>query len=196
MELEKIYSDKSDLIQEMLNVDQGGHVYGEYSDYRFHSVFQPIFDRNMCIFGFECLARISSIEGYRIDPSLFFSSFESHSDCDIVYSLLCGKVHMMNFANSKFNHLRLFINVAPSVFNLLSNNEPAIERFNERLDYLNLTGSQIIYELLEFYEKDITGIVQGKKALLEHGIQIAIDDYGSQCSTKDRVIMVQPSYLK
>lgn len=196
MNLQQLYSEQSDYIQELLQVTRDGVTYGHYDGYEFHSVFQPIYDRQNRVFGMEGLSRIKGPSGQTINPYDFFTSSEQDIRKNIVYSLLCGKVQTTNFASSAFRKLQLFMNVSPSVFNMLANNEAAIQHFVSRLHQLNLRESQIVYEIIEFEEPDLAGIIEGKNRLASYGIRTALDDYGAMHSTKKRALMIRSPFLK
>ncbi|WP_159737835.1 hypothetical protein [Vibrio atypicus] len=74
MNIDQIYSNQSDYIQQLLQVSENGEVYGQYKGYTFHSVFQPILDQAGNIFGLEGLSRINSPKVDSVNPYKFFSS--------------------------------------------------------------------------------------------------------------------------
>jgi EAL domain-containing protein (putative c-di-GMP-specific phosphodiesterase class I) len=117
-------------------------------------------------------------------------------ESNVIATLLCGKLHSINLAHTAYRTSKLFINVSPSAFNLLANYRQSIEHLMYRLRCLRLVSSQIVYEITEFEETDLEGILQGKAYLEEYGIVTALDDYGARYSTRKRALKIRAPYLK
>jgi len=196
VELASIYSVKMDYIQNLVRYERGGFVYGFYQGNTFHSVFQPIVDSSGQVLAFEGLVRIYDKEGYPLNPGHYFSSMKPGGEASVITTLLCGKLHSINLAHTTYRNSKLFINVSPSVFNLVANHRESIEYLIHRLRCLRLVSSQIIYEITEFEESDLQGILQGKAYLEQYGIATALDDYGACYSTTERAMKIRAPYLK
>lgn len=196
MELESIYSAQMDSIQNLVRYQAHGFVYGVYQDKTFYSVFQPIVDRFGSVLAFEGLVRIHDQQGRVINHGDYFSAMIPGDEASVMTTLLCGKLHSINLAHTRYRHSKLFINVSPSVFSLLANQRQSIEHLMYRLRCLRLVSSQIIYEITEFEESDLAGILQGKAYLEHYGIKTALDDYGACYSTRERAMKIRPTYLK
>ncbi|MGF1748275.1 EAL domain-containing protein [Vibrio cionasavignyae] len=191
-----IYSNKNDIIQDLVTESDSGVVSAVYNGLHFNSVFQPIYDRSQRVYAFEGLVRIHDEHANIIDPSLFFSKVESDVTNNIVHTLLCGKIHLANFLQSNFSHLKLFINASPSVFKSLANTPEAVEYFVQRNYELGSKPSQVVFEITEFVESDLNAIVKGKECLTQYGIQTALDDFGTSHSTPKRAMKIKAPYLK
>lgn len=196
MELASIYSVQMDYIQSLVRYEREGFVYGFYQGKTFHSVFQPIVDSFGQVLAFEGLVRIWDEQGNSVNPGDYFSSMTPGDEASVIATLLCGKLHSINLAHTAFRHSKLFINVSPSVFTLLANYHQAIEHLIYRLRCLRLASSQIIYEITEFEESDLAGILQGKAYLEQYGILTALDDYGACYATRERAMKIRAPYLK
>jgi len=196
VELASIYSVQMDYIQSLVRYEREGFVYGFYQGKTFHSVFQPIVDRLGQVLAFEGLVRIWDEHGESVNPSDYFSSMTPGDESNVIATLLCGKLHSINLAHTAYRTSKLFINVSPSVFTLLANYRQSIEHLMYRLRCLRLVSSQIIYEITEFEESDLTGILQGKAYLEQYGIKTALDDYGACYATRERAMKIRAPYLK
>ncbi|WP_367990530.1 EAL domain-containing protein [Vibrio sp. NTOU-M3] len=171
-------------------------VCASYKDLKFASVFQPIFDRNMNVHGVEALVRIKDQHEQYYRPDLYFRSIEQDDHETLFVTLMCAVLHVLNFARSGYRDSRIFINVAPSIFELVANDQAAIDHLVSNLGRHQLTSDQITYEIMELQGRDDAQMVSGISKLAEHGIRIALDDYGVQCSTAERAKTIQPDYLK
>lgn len=196
VDLASIYSVETDYIQNLIRYQREGFVYGVYQGKLFSSVFQPIVDSAGHLFAFEGLVRISDEQGRVINPGDYFSLMAPGDRASVISTLLCGKLHSINLAHTPYRHCNLFINVSPSVFSLLANNQQSIEQLIQRLRCLRLVSSQIVYEITEFEEADLAGIVKGKEELYKYGIVTALDDYGTCYSTRERALKIRAPYLK
>ncbi len=196
MELASIYSAKMDLIQNLVRNEREGFVYGYYQGKQFSSVFQPIVDSRGNVFAFEGLVRITDSDGTLINTGEYFASMSPGDEANVVTTLLCGKLHSINLAHTTYRQSKLFINVSPSVFTLVANYHQAIEHFMQRLLCLRMDASQVVYEITEFEESDIDGIINGKRCLEQRGILTALDDYGTCYSTRERAFTIRAPYLK
>lgn len=61
-----------DEFQTHLFIDDAGSYCAQYDGFILRSVFQPIFDKQMNIFGYEALLRIQDSNAQPIRPDLFF----------------------------------------------------------------------------------------------------------------------------
>ena len=189
----------STLHKDIIELIKRNSEYGFYITYQgltFTSVFQPIFDRECNIYGVEALARIFDDSGAAINPHDYFESISNDDDASLIATLICAIIHGFNFARSCYCDKKLFINVTPVIFEILSNSDIAINTLIKRLKKLGVSPTQLVYEIIEFESRNIESVLNGIKKLADFGIEIAIDDYGSAYSTEARVRSVKPDYLK
>nr|WP_282437350.1 EAL domain-containing protein [Vibrio amylolyticus] len=185
-----------DYIQSLLRYQGDESVYGHYRQESFYSAFQPIVDHSGELFAFEGLVRIYNQQGELKNTGDYFDRLKPGSKANVIVTLLCAKLHTMNLAHSRYRTTKLFINVAPSVFTLLANHHQAIEQLMYRLECLKIQSSQIIYEITEFDQSEMEGILRGQQRLAEYGILTALDDYGTRYSTYERAMQIKAPYLK
>lgn len=196
MDLTNVYSPQKDLADDWLYRDSAGDYYIKYNGLTFRSVFQPIVDSNNNTYGFEGLVRITDENGNSISPYAYFKSTENCDYESVLSVIICAKIHLNNFAQSIHSDKKLFINATPSIFNLLANDPGAVKWHLERLRLLGLSPKQIVWEIMEFKDSDTIDICNGIKILAEHGIQVALDDYGAEYSTETRAKILLPEIVK
>lgn len=188
------YSMGNDPIQSLIKETSSGVFYALHEDREFNSVFQPIYDINNHIIGYESLIRIKCIEN-NIQPQLFFDEIEADLEKDLFYFLLTAKLHLQNF--SLFNNgCFLSINASPNVFNFLSANDDAIALLLKRLNELKIDPKQIIYEITEKENGNLNATLLGRDNLRTKKIKIAVDDYGSGFFNLDIVKEIKPNVIK
>ncbi|QUM75769.1 EAL domain-containing protein [Moritella sp. 24] len=183
-------------IIDLLRIDDDNYFYISYKGFTFTSVFQPIFDRECNIYGVEALVRITDDNGMPVNPYGYFDAIRNDDKSSVISTLICAIIHGLNFARSCYCDKKLFINVTPAIFEILSNNDIAVNTLIRRLKMLGLSPTQIVYEIIEFEGRNLASVLKGIKKLSNFGIEIALDDYGSAFSTESRAKAVTPDYLK
>ncbi|MBM7037001.1 EAL domain-containing protein [Vibrio ulleungensis] len=168
-----------------------GQFYAEYRSAMLTSVFQPIFDRQGNVFGYEALLRIINQRGEHIRPDLFFSSQKISSHDKHQVEQISRQLHLLNFRHSDFSSHHLFLNVLPDATHKLSEQlERSPREFNEG----NIEN--IVFEFVEFAASDEGEFNHAAKKIASNGSKIAVDDYGIQHSNKRRVDSIEPQIIK
>jgi len=187
------------LHQDIIELIKKDEEYGfciTYHGLTFTSVFQPIFNREQNIYGVEALARIFDANGTAVNPHDYFESISHDDEKSAIATLTCAIIHMLNFSYSCYYDKKLFINVTPVIFEILSNNDIAVNTLINGLQKIGLSPTQLVYEIIEFEGRNLESVLNGIQKLADFGIEVAIDDYGSAYSTETRVRSVRPDYLK
>ncbi|MGP3561232.1 EAL domain-containing protein [Geobacillus sp. BK01] len=159
---------------------------------QFEHVYQPLWDLfNWSIFGYESLVRVN---GVNYVERLFQAAREEGCLYEFDLVLLESSISQFPFLEKKGR--LLFVNVYPSTV-LHHKFEPFLKRIIERFPYAK---NRIVFELNETKaEEDIWGD-DGLKAAIqtmrEYGFYIAIDDVGKGASTLQKIIELQPDYVK
>lgn len=159
---------------------------------QFEHVYQPLWDLfNWSIFGYESLVRV---DGVNYVEHLFQAAREEGCLYEFDLVLLESSISQFPFLEKKGR--LLFVNVYPSTV-LHHKFEPFLKRIIERFPYAK---NRIVFELNETKaEEDIWGD-DGLKAAIqtmrEYGFYIAIDDVGKGASTLQKIIELQPDYVK
>ncbi|ARP40426.1 EAL domain-containing protein [Vibrio syngnathi] len=168
----------------------------KYQDLTLTSVYQPIFDSTMVQIGVEALVRISNTNGDTVRPDHFFHSDETSYTDKINVERLSRAIHVRNFAQSTVRHLNLFLNVLPNVGELFASEKVKDTLLAKRLQELNLSCEQIVMELVELNVESEERLKNAAHSLADNGFQIAVDDFGAQASTEQRVRYITPHIIK
>lgn len=188
----RLHNNITDLIEQ--DAEHGFYITDQ--DLTFTSVFQPIFDREQNIYGVEALARIFDANGVPVNPHDYFESIRHDDKSSAIATLTCAIIHMLNFSYSCHSDKKLFINVTPVIFEILSNHDIAVNTLISGLQKIGLSPTQLVYEIIEFEGRNLESVLNGIQTLADFGIEVAIDDYGSAYSTEERARSINPDYLK
>lgn len=190
------FSELHKKVLEILSIDSTGCYIAILDGFIFSSAFQPIFDRNMDVYGVEGLIRITDNEGTLVDLNQYFRTIENDKAKSLLSTTLCTMVHIRNFALSKYKDTKIFINTSPVVFENLSNCDDALHLFSETLNRIGVKINQVIFEIMELEGVDLNATLVGMDKLRKEGMLIAMDDYGSESSTDERAMLITPDFMK
>ena len=179
-----------------IHVDSYGQYTASYHGLVLQSVYQPIFNRQYNIVAVEALVRITTEQNTHIRPDLFFSSNCFSDEEKIQVERLCRAIHIRNFAHSPFCQLNLFLNMLPAVGEQCIDSDRLYAQFFSTLGKLHLDNQQIVMELLEFPFDDKLQLLQITNHYKNNGFHVAIDDFGTEASNKERVDMIKPQIIK
>ena len=112
------------------------------------------------------------------------------------FGTVCFGIHVRNFAQSPHRALKLFINISPVMFSATYNHPVSVSDAISRIDKEGLALENIIFEITEFEDKHVSGLVAGIKMFRSRGISIAIDDFGVDFSNEERVHLLKPDFIK
>ncbi|RJX75514.1 EAL domain-containing protein [Vibrio sinensis] len=175
---------------------EDGQLIAHYKMFTLRSVYQPIFNSKPQIIGVEALVRITHDNKKQIRPDLFFHSDTYSMEDKINVERLSRVIHIRNFAQSKYKNLRLFLNLLPSVGEYFAAEDMKTSLLNQRLKDLDISTSQLVMEVVELDACNETSLKYAMQNLEKNGFSIAIDDYGTRASTKERVTTIKPSIIK
>lgn len=173
-----------------------GFYIARYNGFYFESVFQPIVSSSDDCLGFEALVRIKDLTtGKSINPYCFFQSLTS--DIEMTnFGTVCFGIHVRNFAQSAHKALKLFINISPVMLSATHTQPASVRDAISRIDKEGLALENIIFEITEFEDKHVLGLVAGVKMFRTYGLGIAIDDFGVDFSNEERVHLLNPDFIK
>ncbi|MGG1557368.1 EAL domain-containing protein [Geobacillus thermoleovorans] len=159
---------------------------------QFEHVYQPLWDLfNWSIFGYESLLRVNGINNVE---HLFQKAREEGCLYELDLALLESSIFQFPFLENKGR--LLFLNVYPSTI-LHHEFKPFLKRVVERFPYIE---NRIVFELNETKEEEGIWKDGELKAAIElmrgYGFYIAIDDVGKGASTLQKIIELQPDYVK
>lgn len=187
-----------DYLRGYIKKSNSGHYYATYEGYQLESYFQPIYDRESVIYAYEGLVRVSTALGERIPPDVFFESIYLEGINEELVTMICVRLHLLNYTQLKavYANKKLFLNVSPSVFETQTSNMATLECKHGMMSAIGITPEDIVYEIVEQPGKNITQELQGIEALRKYGSSIALDDFGSGCTTMSRVKSLAPDIVK
>ncbi len=175
--------------------DQQQYI-ASYDGLTLTSVFQPIYDTQQSIVGLEALVRIFDSNQQPIRPDLFFGSTEVSDNDKVNVERLSRVIHMRNFARSALRNKILFLNVLPIAAEKLAMGDIKSGLLVRRVEELKLTHSQIVLELIELDTQNPEVLNRVMHQFKQHGFKIAIDDFGVNASTIERVKDITPNIIK
>lgn len=167
-----------------------------YKGLTLNSVFQPIYTSDQEIVGVEALVRITDSNHQPIRPDMFFGSSDVSDNDRVNVERLSRVIHIRNFARSHLSSKKLFLNVSPLASEKLTISDIETGLLQRRLSELNLDLTQVILELTELHSQDPTTLNRVMRQLKQQGFNIAIDDFGTDGSTIERVRGVKPNIIK
>ncbi|WP_070966317.1 EAL domain-containing protein [Vibrio sonorensis] len=182
--------------EQCLEENDSGHFQARYKDLTLSSVYQPIFCRNENIIGVEALVRLKKDDGSQIRPDLFFHSSNVSMEDKVSVERLSRVIHIRNFSKSNYRKLNLFLNVLPSVGEYYALMDINASLLAKRLDDLDIDRSQMVMELVELSANNEANLKQAMDGLADNGFRIAVDDFGTEASNRERVESIRPSILK
>ena len=162
-------------------------------DLQLFPYFQPIIGiASGTIVGYEALARQRSTEGKVISAGHLFHSHHISDEQKIALDRSLRYQALEKFSQFQGKGY-LSLNISPSWIASVTDPKklPTLEMLND----FDLDKSRIIIELTET-QGDLNKLAEIVKIYRQHGLQVAIDDFGSGYSQLDRVIAIQPDIIK
>ncbi|MDA0148305.1 EAL domain-containing protein [Vibrio sp. LaRot3] len=182
--------------QRCVSVTSEQQFVANYKGLDLRSVYQPIFDNQNSVVGVEALVRICNEKKQNIRPDLFFDSPDVSLEDKINVERLSRVIHIRNFSNSKYRKLNLFLNVLPSAGEYFALEDLKDGLLSKRLRDLHIDNTQLVMEVVELDSRNEKCLQHAMNRLAQHGFNIAIDDYGMQASTRERVELLKPAIIK
>jgi EAL domain-containing protein (putative c-di-GMP-specific phosphodiesterase class I) len=170
-----------------------GDIEGRFIGLKLKSVFQPIFDLSSeKALGYEALLRAFASKGDEIAPLKAFVQAEIAGQL-IKFDRVCRTLHTLNFLNISSYTRRLFLNVHPQLLVTVNSHGKVFERVLH--DY-SLSTSQVVIEIPESAVKEQDLLEYAIKNYRERGYKIAIDNFGSEHTSLERLWLLSPDYVK
>jgi EAL domain-containing protein (putative c-di-GMP-specific phosphodiesterase class I) len=154
--------------------------------------FQPIIDlKSRLTLGFEGLTRGPQGTDYESPYMLFGVATES----DLLFELdrLCRRNALTSASAMKPGH-KLFVNLLPTT---IRDPEFQGKRMLEFLEERKLSPSRIVLEITERLAiENYDLFLEAMRTFTDQGFSIAIDDMGAGYSGLDKIVELQPNYVK
>ena len=172
-----------------------GSFFAQYENFCLYSAFQPIYQSNGHLFGYEALLRVIDSESQTLFPDQFFDRYRLTPQIRINIDRLVRVMHMHNFSRC-FSGRALFLNINPQ--SLADNNTQNLLRMylSGYLDEIGLSLGQLYIEVIEESCDNEQNMLKVINSLRKDGLHFAIDDYGSGSSLEPRVRAMLPDVIK
>ncbi len=155
--------------------------------------FQPIIGAaSGTIIGYEALARQYDANGRIVSAGELFSSPNIAAEQLIAWDRQVRRQALEQFSQSNYNGY-LTINISAAWIDHLADftSLPTLLMLNE----FNVDRSRVIIEITES-KGDLDKLVAIADLYRQHGLKIAIDDFGAGFSQLERVMAIQPDIIK
>ncbi|MEF1288811.1 EAL domain-containing protein [Vibrio sp. M260118] len=179
-----------------LSLDENSRYIAKYNDLTLTSVFQAIYDGADQVIGVEALVRIHHDQFGPIRPDRFFHRHDFTQEDKLNVERLSRVIHIRNFCRSEYRHLLIFLNVLPSAGETFALGNINSMLLSQRLKALNIDNSQVVMEVVEFDANNEDRLTKAIQNLAECEFKIAVDDFGMNASTSERVMRLQPNIIK
>jgi EAL domain-containing protein (putative c-di-GMP-specific phosphodiesterase class I) len=160
------------------------------------SAFQPIFafvDGKLEVAAFEGLIRPFR-DGEAVRPLAFFNHTQPADRLHV--ETLTRTLHLLNAGAFLDPAAMLFINFDPSVFSERQVAEASLREMRLVLHEAGIDPHRIVCEVTEQRSGSHQALQMFVGALRDHGLKIAVDDYGAQDSDMERVSALKPDIIK
>ncbi|MEO4001283.1 EAL domain-containing protein [Mesorhizobium sp. CAU 1732] len=169
---------------------------GVWGVYTLKSAFQPIFgfhDGKLTVDAFEGLIRPDR-NGDSVSPDTFFRSIPAGDRLHV--ETLTRTLHLLNAGAFLDPATQLFINFDPSIFGERDIAEIALRDMRLTLHEAGIDPRRVVCEVTEQKTNSQQALNGFVAALRDHGLRIAVDDYGAEDSDMERVTALKPDIVK
>ncbi|HEY4532128.1 MAG TPA: EAL domain-containing protein, partial [Kurthia sp.] len=161
---------------------------------QFKLYYQPIVQSDANIVSFEALLRWDHPERGIISPALFFPYLEETGMMiPIGEWVVTELVKQLATWNSKYSEVNVSFNLSMS--ELFS--RTVIQKLVRNCDWYDVRPEQITVELTESMQSpDDVALKRLVDEIRDYGFRIAIDDFGTGYASLEKILTIQPDYLK
>ncbi|MBA4709165.1 EAL domain-containing protein [Aquitalea aquatica] len=177
---------------------QAGRVRGRHEEWRFRSVYQPIYaleaNGGTRLWSVEALARVTDSFGGQLIPTVLFAA-ETSPRRSVFLDRQLRCLHLLNFL-LQHPPADLVLSLNVNAQHLVNVSETHGQFFAEVLQYLQIPASQICLEVVEDAVSDPMRLYEAVQRYRSLGFKIALDDFGQGASNLERVWLLEPDYVK
>ena len=170
----------------------------EFDNYIIRSAFQAIVSSEGEVFGYEALSRIQCRDtGQSIRPDIFFNALVNlDNQREVLFEI--NRCHLMTFRLSEFYtpYRKIFLNLTPDFFNRLLEDKYILYLVKGLLSAHGFSPDDVIAEVTEVHTLCDEKLSLGVKCMSDSDFNIAIDDFGDDGSTLERVNACMPNIVK
>lgn len=186
---------RSSLLAHIVHEDDGS-VSGVWGVHRLRSAFQPIFrfdGGRLRLAAFEGLLRASR-DGAPVAPPVFFRSVPAGERLQV--ENLTRTLHLINAGAFLDASSMVFVNFDPSIHLEREIAAAVLDDMRHVMGEAGIDPRRVVCEVTEQPAGSQQGLAMFVDALRDHGLRIAVDDYGSEDSDMERVSALRPDIVK
>ncbi|WP_053062412.1 EAL domain-containing protein [Photobacterium aquae] len=191
--MSKILRTREELERYLVHTEFGHQA--NYLQYDLKSAFQPIVTRKGELFGYEALLRLEDKTGRVLDTGQVFKSYRPPSPDMINIDRLARVIHLRNFA-TLYPSSYLFLNMTPSALMDSEHQNSTNSVLIPRIQQLGIPAGHVYFEILEHHYDSDEQLAVATGTLKAAGLKLAIDDYGVDGSSEQRVRALCPNIMK
>ena len=157
--------------------------------------FQPVVDLSSSkVVGFEALARgINKETNVMISSNILFDLAEKNNSL-LEFDRLCKDLAMRKFKDFGLEKdFLLFLNVSSETVNL---GLLDLDWIKKKAEHYGISPGSIVIEVNECKIHDVENLLSFVKKYKDYGFSIALDDFGTSESNIERLLLVEPHYIK
>jgi EAL domain-containing protein (putative c-di-GMP-specific phosphodiesterase class I) len=186
---------RSSLLAHIVHEDDVS-VSGVWGVHRLRSAFQPIFrfdGGRLRLAAFEGLLRASR-DGAPVAPPVFFRSVPPGERLQV--ENLTRTLHLINAGAFLDASSMVFVNFDPSIHLEREIAAAVLDDMRHVMGEAGIDPRRVVCEVTEQPAGSQQGLAMFVDALRDHGLRIAVDDYGSEDSDMERVSALRPDIVK
>lgn len=183
-------------VHSAIAVDEIGIEYGIVGDYRLWTGYQPIYAPNGPVLDPVAVEALMQprLSGQAVSVHAFLADLAGEDR--LFVETLSRTLHIRNFRNLDAEGLQLFFNYDPGVNDHPGRALADLVHLREQIEECGMNPAELVCEIIEKQAADdglLAEIVQEMRRL---GLRVAIDDFGSEHSTEERLRLLQPDIVK
>lgn len=176
----------------------------KYRDMTLSSAFQSIYNTDTGrVYGVEALLRIVDSNGCNVNPANLFFTEESSRLEKVKLDLISVVLHILNYHFYKDTlNAYFFLNVTPNTLVYLSKHKRILNVLIKLCKKFKVSHGEFDFSNLAIEITESPSFFGGKALeisvdyLKSLNFPIVIDDFGSDCSDRKRVVALEPSIIK
>jgi len=156
--------------------------------------FQPVFDRDLSLWGYECLMRAKGDDGKMISPAQLID-WAKQEQLVFMLDRVCRETHLRNAGKAGVpKHANLLINFMSTA---IYKPEYCLQTTMAAAREAGIAPSRVIFEVVEQYEvKDPDHLRNILQFYRQHGFRTALDDLGSGYAGLSLLADLSPDLIK
>lgn len=183
-------------VHDAIFADEIGIEYGVVGDYRLWTAYQPIFKPRDAVLepvAVEALMQ-PRLSGQAVPAGAFLAGLAAEDR--LFVETLSRTLHIRNFSNLDAEGLQLFFNYDPCVNDHPGRALADLAHLREQIEECAMDPADLVCEIIEKQAANDGLLVELVQEMRRLGLRVAIDDFGSEHSTEERLRLLQPDIVK